>query len=119
MRDVSEQLPLSPLSMAILLALADGERHGYALMQEIAEQTDGTLKPGTGSLYAGLQRLMADGLIDESEGEPGADRRRRYYAITEDGRACAIAESLRMLRVLDIAAKKKLSSGLEPAPGSG
>jgi len=106
--------PLSPLSMAILLALADGERHGYALMQEIEAQTDGALRPGTGSLYAGLQRLMADGLIRESAGEPGADRRRRYYAITEQGREVARAEARRMLRVLDTAAAKNLAPGLRP-----
>ena len=110
-------LPLTPLSMAILLALADGDRHGYALMQEIEAQTDGALKPGTGSLYAGLQRLMSDGLIRESDGEPGADRRRRYYAITEEGRAVARQEAQRMLRVLNVAAEKEL--GVDPLPTGG
>ena len=110
-----ELLPLSPLSMAILLSLADGERHGYALMQEIEEQTDGMLKPGTGSLYAGLQRLMDDGLIRESEGEADADRRRRYYAITETGRDVARAEAQRMLKVLGTAAAKRLAPELRPA----
>ena len=108
-------LPLSPLSMAILLALAEGDHHGYALMQDIEEQTGGALKPGTGSLYAGLQRLMTDGFIQESEGEPGADRRRRYYAITEDGRDMAMAEARRMMRVLDVAATRKLAPGLRAA----
>ena len=108
------RLPLTPLSMAILLALADGERHGHALMQDIEAQTDGALKPGTGSLYAGLQRLMSDGLIRESEGEAGADRRRRYYAITPTGREVARREAHRMLRVLDVARQKKL--GVDPAP---
>lgn len=109
-----EMLPLSPLTMAILLALAEGDRHGYALMQDIEEQTDGALTPGTGSLYAGLQRLMEDGLIRESEGEPGADRRRRYYAITDDGRRLARAEARRMMRVLDTAAARKLAPRLRP-----
>lgn len=104
-----EMLPLTPLSMAILLALADGNRHGYALMQEIEEQTEGALKPGTGSLYAGLQRLMDDGLIREAAGEPGADRRRRYYAITEDGRGVARAEARRMMSVLSVARRKDLA----------
>ena len=107
--------PLTPLSMAILLALAEGDRHGYALMQDIEEQTDGALKPGTGSLYAGLQRLMSDGLIEESDGEEGADRRRRYYAITDAGRAKASAEAERMIRVLDVAAKRRLVPGTRPA----
>ena len=110
-----ELLPLSPLSMAILLELADGDRHGYALMQGIEAQTDGVLKPGTGSLYAGLQRLMGDALIQESEGDPGADRRRRYYTITEAGRERARAEVQRMLRVLNVATEKDLVRGLRPA----
>lgn len=108
-------LPLSPLSMAILLALADGDRHGYALMREVEAQTDGALRPGTGSLYAGLQRLMADGLIRETDGEPGSDRRRRYYAITDVGRAMARAEAERMLRVLNVASEKDLAPALRPA----
>ena len=58
--------------MAILLGLSDGDRHGYALMKEIERQTDGALKPGTGSLYAALQRLMDDGLIEESPELPAA-----------------------------------------------
>lgn len=113
--DHDELLPLSPLSMAVLLALAEGNRHGYALMQDIEAQTDGALKPGTGSLYAGLQRLMADGLIREAEGEPGADRRRRYYAITDEGREAARAEARRLLRVLNVAASRELAPGLRPA----
>ena len=67
MTKYDELLPLSPLTMAILLALADGDRHGYALMQEIEQQTDGALKPGTGSLYAGLQRLMGDTLMKRQQ----------------------------------------------------
>jgi DNA-binding PadR family transcriptional regulator len=110
-----ELLPLSPLSMAILLALADEDRHGYALMQEIEAQTDGALKPGTGSLYAGLQRLVADGLIREAEGEPGADRRRRYFGITPKGREMAEAEARRMLRVLDVASDKEIIGEPQPA----
>ena len=110
-----EHLPLSPLTMAILLALSDGPSHGYALMQEIESQTDGALRPGTGSLYAGLQRLVGDGLIEESEGETGADRRRRYFAITEAGRRVAKAEARRMLRVLRVASDKELVGDLRSA----
>jgi DNA-binding PadR family transcriptional regulator len=101
-------LPLSPLSMAILLALADADLHGYALMQQIEEQTGGTLSPGTGSLYAGLQRLVADGLIREVDGGPDADRRRRTFGITAKGRRLAEAEAHRMLRVLDVASDKEI-----------
>ena len=115
MTKYDDLLPLSPLTMAILLALADGDRHGYALMQDIEKQTEGALKPGTGSLYAGLQRLMGDGLIQESAGDPGADRRRRYYAITDAGRDMARAEVGRMLRVLNVASDKDLVGDIAPA----
>lgn len=107
--------PLTPLSMAILLALADRERHGYALMQDIEAQTDGAIRPGTGSLYAGLQRLMTEGLIEEGAGEEGADRRRRYYAITDRGRDVARAEAERMLRVLQVARRKHIAPHPLPA----
>lgn len=113
-----ELLPLSPLSMAILLALADEDRHGYGLMQDVEEQSDGALRPGTGSLYAALERLTSDGLIRESEGEPDADRRRRYYAITDEGRAAVRAEAERMRRVLDVAAARAMAPRLRPATGS-
>jgi len=103
-----ELLPLSPLSMAILLALADGDRHGYALMKEVEEQSAGLLRPGTGSLYAGLQRLMSDGLIKEVDGAPGADRRRRHYRITDAGREVARAEVERMLRVVAAAGRRDI-----------
>jgi DNA-binding PadR family transcriptional regulator len=112
MKLTETNLPLTPLSMAILLALAEGPRHGYALMQDVEEQTGGLIQPGTGSLYAGLQRLEADGLIREDEGEPGADRRRRYYAITERGRSAAGGEALRLLQVLNVASRKDLGVGL-------
>jgi DNA-binding PadR family transcriptional regulator len=109
-------LPLSPLSMAILLTLAEGDRHGYALMKDVEEQSGGLLRPGTGSLYAGLQRLMSEGLIRETTGEPGADRRRRYYGITEAGWEFARAEAERMMRVLAVARRRGIAPPGEPAP---
>ena len=111
-----EMLPLSPLTMAILLALADGERHGYALMKEIEAQTDGTLRPGTGSLYAGLQRLLSDGLIREAEPTEEADRRRRSYAITQSGREMVSAEARRMMRVIEVASRRDLAPRPDPVP---
>lgn len=95
--------PLTPLSMAILLSLARQDQHGYALMSEVAEQLG--KRPGTGSLYAAVDRLEAGGLIMESPEGPGPreDQRRKYYRITDAGRECARAEAARMLRVLDIA----------------
>lgn len=90
--------PLTPLSMAILLALMDGPQHGYALMQEIEAQTG--RRPGTGTLYAALDRLEAEDHIAECDVEE-ADPRRRYFRITPAGIAAARAESARMLGVLD------------------
>jgi|SRR5687767_7244773 len=98
----SPHQPLSPLTMSILVALAKGELHGYALMQEIEAQTDGALRPGTGSLYAALERLLDEGLVIESPRQPlaGEDARRKYFRVTAAGRTAARAEAERMVRVL-------------------
>lgn len=105
------RLPLTPLTMALLLALAEDDLHGYALMQAVERQTDGALTPGTGSLYAALERLMADGLIGEvpSAELPDEDRRRRTYRITDEGRGLARAEAERMVRVLRVARERRLA----------
>lgn len=114
-------MPLTPLTMALLLSLAEGERHGYALMKDVEEQTEGTLTPGTGSLYAALERLMDEGLIEEAPDAADGhdDRRRRYYRITEEGRAVTRAEARRMLRVLTVARDRDLAPDLVPAPREG
>jgi len=118
---IHESLPLTPLTMAILLSLAEEDRHGYALMKSIEEQTEGSLKPGTGSLYAALQRLMDEGLITESPREPeaGEDTRRKAYRISEAGRALARAEAERMLRVLHLARDRKLAPDSLAVPDAG
>lgn len=105
------RLPLTPLTMALLLALAEDDLHGYALMQAVERQTDGALTPGTGSLYAALERLEADGLIGEVPPAelPDEDRRRRTYRITDEGRALARAEAERMVRVLRVARERRLA----------
>jgi DNA-binding PadR family transcriptional regulator len=106
------ELPITPLSMAILLSLAREEMHGYGLMSEVAEQTG--RRPGTGTLYAALERLEDEGLIEESPEGPGPreDQRRRYYRITQAGRAQARAESARLLRVLDRAREASVIGSL-------
>jgi DNA-binding PadR family transcriptional regulator len=106
----SPELPLTPLTMAILLALAKGDQHGYALMQEVEAQTGGAIIAGTGSLYSALQRLQDDGLIADSPDRPaaGEDQRRRYFRITDAGRAAARAEAARMARVLEMARESRL-----------
>lgn len=120
-RHPDPRLPLTPLTMGILLALAEGDRHGYALMKAIEAQGDGELNPGTGSLYAALQRLMDDGLIAESDREPGPDEdpRRRYYRVTEEGRSLARAEAERMMRVLAVARERALLPDPTPTGSAG
>lgn len=105
-------LPLTPLSLAILLALAEEDRHGYALLQEIERESEGRIRAGTGTLYAALQRLSDEGLIEERRAAAGVDARRRYYGITALGREVARAELRRLRRLLDLAAEKKVARGL-------
>ncbi len=106
-------LPLTPLSLAVLLALADAERHGYAILKEIERESEGRIRPGTGTLYAALQRMVDEGLIEESGGvSEEVDARRRYYGITALGRQVARAEVRRLARLLDLAAGKRLGARL-------
>lgn len=87
--DPNPFLPLTPAVFHVLLALAGGERHGYGIMQDVAEHTDGTLKMGAGTLYGTLQRLLEQGWVEESSGGPGnvgRDERRRYYRLSPRGR---------------------------------
>jgi len=95
---MSTAAPLTPLSMALLVTLGGGDLHGYALLREVEERSGGTLRPGTGSLYAALQRLMDEGLIIESPERPGDadDARRKYYRITGRGRTAVVEEARRM-----------------------
>ncbi|GAA3798571.1 PadR family transcriptional regulator [Sphaerisporangium flaviroseum] len=94
--------PLTPAVFALLMALIDGERHGYALMADVERITEGLIRLGPGTLYRSLQRMRVDGLIeelDDDRGAPVADRRserRRSYRITRRGRAAARAEARRL-----------------------
>lgn len=91
-------LPLTPTTFHILIALADADRHGYAIMQAIADRTDGRIRIGAGTLYGSLKRLVGDGLLEERElvATGGAEERRRYYRLTTFGRAVARAEARRL-----------------------
>lgn len=97
---VARHLPLKPTALHILLALSRGERHGYAIIKEIAERTAGEAQLHPGILYRFLKRLLDDGLIRELDERPVAaeddDERRRYYAVTELGLRVASAELERM-----------------------
>jgi DNA-binding PadR family transcriptional regulator len=100
-------MPLTPLSLAILLALLDGELHGYAIMKAVEAQSNGRVKAGAGSLYAALDRLIRDGLIDERDQEFDGNPQRRY-ALNRNGRAAARAEIERLADLVRYARKKKL-----------
>lgn len=100
MRRPEEFLPLSPLSLAILLALGEGALHGYGIIKAVEQQSEKRLRPGAGSLYAALDRLAASGLIGEQRaGDDGGARRR--FALTAFGRRVALAELRRLERLID------------------
>jgi DNA-binding PadR family transcriptional regulator len=107
----AEVLPLTPAVFQILLALTDGERHGYAIMQEVAHASAGTIRLGPGNLYRTLRSLAQQGLVEESEERPDPaedDTRRRYYRLTAFGRRVAIAETQRLAQVVALARSKPL-----------
>jgi DNA-binding PadR family transcriptional regulator len=109
-RDVDPRswLPLTPLAFQALLALADTERHGYAIIREIEAHTSGHVRLRTGTLYTLLQRLLDERLIEESEARPtaGDDTRRRYYALTSLGRSVLTAEAHRLEGLVGAARRK-------------
>ncbi|MEZ5285829.1 MAG: helix-turn-helix transcriptional regulator [Vicinamibacterales bacterium] len=101
--DPSPYLPLTPASFQVLVALADGEKHGYAIIKEVSRRTDGKVRLHAGTLYAAIRRFVADDLIVESAARPDPaldDERRRYYRLTERGRAVAMAEAERLEETL-------------------
>ena len=104
-RSPKDFLPLTPLSFLVLMVLADRDSHGYGIIKEVERCTDGGTRPGTGTLYTALQRLMDDGLIQEAEQRPdiGDDRRRRYYSLTALGRQAAQLEAERMAHLVGLA----------------
>jgi DNA-binding PadR family transcriptional regulator len=110
-------LPLTPAMFHVLLALADGEKHGYAILKEVARRTDGKVRLSAGTLYGNLARLESSGMIAESNHRPEFgldDERRRYYRLTELGRSVAVAEARRMEEALSQARAKHLLA--EPNP---
>jgi DNA-binding PadR family transcriptional regulator len=111
-------LPLTPAAFNILLALADGEKHGYAILKEVALRTGGKVRLSAGTLYGNLARLEGEGMILESDHRPEFaldDERRRYYKLTKLGREVAVAEARRMEDVVAQAHAKKLFGKPETA----
>ena len=92
-------LPLSPAVFHILIALADRDRHGYSIMQDVAARTDGKVRLSAGTLYSAIRRMLEQGLIEELRDSPDPssdDERRRYYRLTQLGRDAAVAEARRV-----------------------
>src|SRR5438477_5485698 len=109
---------------ALLLALLDGQRHGYVLMADVAALTGGAISLGPGTLYRSLQRMRVDGLVEEIDQEPGQDddrraERRRSYRITAAGRAAAAEEATRLARLVAAAAARGLISDPVSGPARG
>ena len=112
--EVDDLLPLPPVTFHILVALAEEDRHGYAIMQDVAQRTDGGLKLGAGTLYRSIQRMLEQGLISEVSSRPAPemdDERRRYYRITPFGRTVARAEARRLAQMLKLARASGLAPG--------
>ena len=110
-RDPGSLLPLTPAMFHVLVALADGETHGYAIMKEVEQLTGGAVRLSTGTLYGIIKRLLGEGLIRESSAASGGareDGRRRSYELTAFGREVARAEAARLEQTLAMARKKSL-----------
>lgn len=109
---VRDSLPLTPAVFHILLALSEGDKHGYAVIVDVRERTAGEVKLGTGTLYTAIKRLLERGLIEDTEppvGEDeGAEERRRYYTLTALGQAVVRAEAKRLERLVGIAREREL-----------
>ncbi len=106
--DPEHFLPLSAQEFQILLSLADGDRHGYGIMQEVEARTGGAMRLGPGTLYGAIKRMRGPGLIAESEERLESDERRRYYRLTPLGRAVAVAEAARLAALVEAARGKRL-----------
>jgi DNA-binding PadR family transcriptional regulator len=116
-RDPHDLLPLPPAQLHILLALADGDKHGYAVMSEVERMTDGEVSMGPGTLYGAIKRMLNADLIEESDNRPDPeldDERRRYYRVTGYGARVLTAELARLEQLVRAAEAKKVASRLMP-----
>ena len=110
-KDPDKLLPLTPPVFHILVALSDGERHGYGIMRQVSEDTEGALQLGPGTLYGCLQRMLAAGLVEESDWRPDPqldDERRRYYRISDFGTRVVRAEAKRLAAAVTAARARRL-----------
>jgi len=107
-------LPMTPAVFNILLALADGEKHGYAIMLEVEEITHGTVKMGPGTLYGSIKRMLSSGLIEETDERPDPDlddERRRYYKLSGLGQRALRLEAERLEQQVSVARLKHVLEG--------
>ena len=108
--------PLTPAAFHVMVAIAAGSNHGYAVMRYVEDASEGAVRLGPGTLYRTIGRLLADGLVEEWDGgDPEAphDARRRHYRLTDDGRRAAAAEAAQLERMVEAARR----AGLLPSPG--
>jgi DNA-binding PadR family transcriptional regulator len=116
-----DRLPLTPAVLHIMLALVDGERHGYSIMQEVTQRTGGKVRMGPGTLYGSIKRMIADGLVEESGERPDPeldDERRRYYRLTGFGQRVLRAEIHRLEQIVQLAQAKRLVAHPETMGGA-
>lgn len=114
-RDRRSFLPLPAATLHILVALAGGEKHGYAIMGEVEALTDGAVRMGPGTLYGSIKRMLTDGLIEETDERPDPeldDQRRRYYRLTGLGQQVCDAELARLRALLERAGAARLRPAL-------
>jgi DNA-binding PadR family transcriptional regulator len=117
-REAEAYLPLTSAEFHFLLSLADGDKHAYAIMKDVSRRTEGRVRLSAGTLYGLVRRFVSEGMIVESVERPAAaldDERRRYYRLTEFGRAVAAAEAARMEGMLALARSKRLLTRVRPA----
>jgi DNA-binding PadR family transcriptional regulator len=108
---IDELVPLTATVFHILLALADQERHGYGVMQEVTAMTQDQVRMGPGTLYGSIKRMLKANLIEESDERPDPeldDERRRYYRLTDLGRRVLAAETRRLSTLMDVAQAKRI-----------
>ena len=113
--EIEQFLPLPASVMHIVVALADGEKHGYAIMRDVADVSGGAVRMGSGTLYGSIKRMLDQGLIEETEERPDPaldDQRRRYYRLTEVGHRVGAAEQQRLASLVDAGRLRQL--GLRP-----
>lgn len=114
MENPESLLPLPEATFHILMAVADEDRHGYGIIQDVAQRTGGALKLSAGTLYRSIQRMLEQGLIIETQERPAPefdDERRRYYRITEFGAAVARAEARRLAQLVKLARARGFAPG--------